>query len=127
MFVSMSRFINRKSIAFVLVALALLASVLGAVAIRGSASHASAPKAHPQTAAADKHSFCSQLGKTSQASSGAQMFCFGPQPKGNGASAGNSNKHKKNTFGSNSDAATPAEDVAPNGTQAYGQSETSVA
>src|SRR6202521_1966742 len=57
------------------------------------------------------------------ASQGAQMYCFGPQ----------------HNFGSNRllpaipsgiknvDAADPAEDVSLNGTQAFGQSETSIA
>jgi hypothetical protein len=50
------------------------------------------------------------------------MFCFGPQ---NGSSVKVS--LKKSSFAPNVDAASPQEDHSPSGTQAYGQSETSVA
>jgi hypothetical protein len=70
-----------------------------------------------------KANFCGALGKTIQASSGAQMYCFGKQQNGL--------RHK--IFGAwvpkgpaNVDAANPGEDISPNGTQAYGQSETSI-
>jgi len=70
-----------------------------------------------------------------QASSGAQMACFGPQANGptppsfnrphSSSTKGSANKG--NNFGtSNVDAGNPAEDQI-NGTQAYGQSETSIA
>jgi len=61
------------------------------------------------------------------ASSGAQMYCFG-------SSGGFNRPQKRPTFlsqalavGGNVDAANPSEDIAPNGTYAYGQSETSLA
>jgi hypothetical protein len=69
----------------------------------------------------DKSSFCSALGHHIQASSGAQMACFGPQV--NGAHATTTSSFTS----TNRDAATPSEDVTPNGTQAYGQSEVSTA
>lgn len=61
------------------------------------------------------------------ASSGAQMYCFGP---GNGT---NRPQRHQRTFlsqalavGGNVDAANPSEDISPSGTYAYGQSETSI-
>jgi hypothetical protein len=70
--------------------------------------------------------FCKRLGKHIQASSGAQMFCFGKQrPTGN----------QTRPFGvpegpaasPNVDAARVAEDVSPAGVPAQGQSEVSIA
>jgi len=70
-----------------------------------------------------------------QASSGAQMACFGPQVTGPTRPSFNlphrlstlGPANKGNGFGSsNVDAANPAEDQI-NGTQAFGQSETSIA
>ena len=66
--------------------------------------------------------FCRMLGHSIQASSGAQMYCFGPQQNGPGTVSPTSS-----TFGSNVNAASTSEDVSPNGTRAYGQSEESVA
>src|ERR1700693_5105735 len=56
------------------------------------------------------------------ASQGAQIYCFGRQLNGfsiKGPAVPPSSK--------NVDAADPAEDISPNGTQAFGQSETSIA
>ncbi len=50
------------------------------------------------------------------------MYCYGRQQNGPSGV-----RIKKNTFSSNVDAANPQEDITPNGTQAYGQSEESVA
>jgi hypothetical protein len=125
----MSRFLNRKSVIFVLVALALIAGFFGTVVLRGGAapSRASAPKSNASMAkATDKASFCAQVNHSIAVSSGAMMYCNGSQPHGN-SSAASKSKSKKNSFGSNVDAANPTEDVTPNGTQVYGQSETSVA
>lgn len=70
---------------------------------------------------------------TLQASSGAQVACFGPQATGTTASLSKlplsvlGASSKGNGFGSsNVDAGNPAEDQT-NGTQSYGQSETSIA
>jgi len=68
---------------------------------------------------------CSKLGKSVQASQGAQMFCFGPQSGAQAATA--STTGGSTSFGSNVDAATPQEDVTPSGVQAHGQSEVSIA
>ncbi|HEY6412307.1 MAG TPA: hypothetical protein VIX42_01385 [Edaphobacter sp.] len=64
------------------------------------------------------------------ASQGAQMYCFGSQL----AFAGNRSRILASPSLSastskiqNVDAADPSEDISPNGTQAYGQSETSIA
>jgi hypothetical protein len=69
--------------------------------------------------------FCKQLGKSYEASLGAQMACFGAhhvgkiqQPSLAGAVSGTPR---------NVDAASFREDVAPNGVRAYGQAETSIA
>jgi hypothetical protein len=80
-------------------------------------------------ASSSNNPFCSKLGKSIQASQGAQMYCFGPQAIGASASAATrtSNASSKPSFGSNVDAADPHEDVTPSGVQVHGQSETSVA
>jgi hypothetical protein len=112
----MSRFFNRKSTLCIVVALTLVAAFAGSVVVRGrTASAASGPTT--------KSAACAQVGKTIWVSSGARMYCFGSQPNGPAASS----LRKINTFGSNVNAANPSEDISPNGTQAYGQSETSTA
>jgi hypothetical protein len=111
----MKRFVNRKSILSVVVALTLIVAFTGGILLRGhSASAASVPTT--------KSKFCSKLGKTIQASSGAQVFCFGAQLNGPAA-----HRPVTRTFSGNVDAANPAEDVSPAGVQSYGQSETSIA
>jgi hypothetical protein len=67
---------------------------------------------------------CKQLGKTIQASSGAQAYCFGAQ------AVGKISSHAVGPAFSapgNADAASFSEDVNPAGVRAFGQSETSVA
>ena len=73
--------------------------------------------------------------KQLQASSGMHMYCFGPQfngaPLASSRSILASSKPPKSSGNkfttTNVDAANPGEDKSPNGTQAYGQSETSIA
>jgi len=74
------------------------------------------------------HPFCQHLGKTIQASSGAQISCFGAQFNGGGepfragiAVAGT------NAFRASVNAANLPEDISPGGVRAFGQSETSIA
>ncbi|HKW27428.1 MAG TPA: hypothetical protein VJN48_16705 [Terriglobales bacterium] len=80
-----------------------------------------------------KHlAFCGKLGSKLQASSGAQMYCFGPQQNGAAAAAKTLTSTTTTTtstpkLGSNVDAATVSEDVTPSGVQMHGQSEVSVA
>ena len=71
--------------------------------------------------------FCDKLGKSIQASQGAQMFCFGPQSTGSAQTSAQAGGSPVASFGSNVDAATLQEDVTPSGVQVHGQSETSVA
>jgi hypothetical protein len=59
------------------------------------------------------------------ASQGAQMYCFGRQH--NGVSILHPAAAAPPSSIKNVDAAIPAEDISPNGTQAFGQSETSIA
>ena len=70
------------------------------------------------------------------ASSGARMFCFGPQStnaartlRSPSLTASTSTKSNAGTFnfGLNVDAATPAEDITPSGVSIQGQSEVSIA
>ncbi|GAC1636484.1 MAG: hypothetical protein NVS4B11_39050 [Ktedonobacteraceae bacterium] len=105
-----------------LMALTLISSFVGVMSTSGTA-HAQTTSPKGATTITTKSNFCANLGKKYQASSGAQMFCNGPQPSGPtsktvGANAG---------LGTNVDAASFAEDVAPSGVRAYGQSEVSVA
>ena len=113
----MSRFFNRKSILCIVVALTLVAAFAGSAVLRGREARAAGGGLTSKSAA------CAQVEKTIWVSSGALDYCNGPQPNGPAPSG----LHKINTFGSNVDAASPAEDVSPNGTQAYGQSEVSTA
>jgi len=87
--------------------------------------------AKAQTKVANKAYFCSQLGKTFQASSGAQMYCFGPQPNGPGVSpesepAISPQLHKAKAGLANVDAASRYEDRTNSGAYIGGQSETSI-
>ena len=70
---------------------------------------------------------CDKLGKTVQASQGAQMYCFGPQASASASARAPSTNNSTSNFGSNVNAATPQEDVTPAGVQVHGQSEVSVA
>lgn len=95
----------------------------GTVTAAGAGSASGPGLGGGRTGLAAGDPFCKRLGKTYQASSGAQMFCFGAQkaqiqPGASGAVAG---------APSNVNAANFREDVSPSGARAYGQSETSVA
>ena len=114
----MSRLFNRKSIIGIAIALALVAAFASGIVLHGASTAARASS--PTTT---KSAFCSKLGKSIQASAGAQMYCFGSQPNGPAAIK----RPATRTYGANVDAANPTEDQAPSGTQSYGQSETSIA
>ena len=117
----MIQFVPRKSIFYVMTALTLVAAFAGAVLLGGSAArlHAASPKA-----STNSNPFCSRLGKSIQASQGAQEWCFGPQANGPSSHTASPNNP---SFGSNVDAANPREDRTPSGAEIYGQSEVSVA
>src|SRR5438067_1490979 len=51
--------------------------------------------------------FCSRLGKSLQASQGAQMFCFGAQSANTAQAGVNGSASASTSFGSNVDAANP--------------------
>ena len=110
-----------KSVVRVLTALILVSSVIVTVFMYGTttASAATAAASPPTT----KSAFCDNLGKHYQASAGAQMYCFGVQQSGTGQLSPNKSK----SFGTNVNAASFSEDIAPSGVRAYGQSEVSVA
>src|SRR5712692_363357 len=110
MFCKMSRLLIRKSIAVVLVALALVLSTPHAQAA-SSLSHG----VGSQTTS-NNHPFCKEIGTKVQVSAGARMWCFGPQ-SGNAVPQIRTSLHKTRTFGPNVDAANPAEDVSPSGVQ----------
>jgi hypothetical protein len=89
------------------------------------------PPGKAQTRIPSKADFCAQLGKTIQASSGAQMYCFGPQTNGPGASLASQSATvaagaKASKGLANVDAANPAEDRTNSGVYVGGQSETSI-
>src|SRR5947209_6768461 len=117
----MNQFVTRKSIAEVFIALALVTSFVGVAVLRHGTTYAASPK--KVIGAGNNHPLCSRLGKSLEASSGAQMWCFGPQHNGPSHTVIPNNP----SFGSNVDAANPREDHSPSGTQSYGQSETSIA
>jgi hypothetical protein len=110
---------------------------LGALALSGLASASPiSPRADASgfsghgiadgtTGLAAGNPFCKNLGKKYEASSGAQMFCFGAQPSVGGHRAAPT--VTSGSAPSNVNAANPAEDVTPAGARMYGQSETSIA
>src|SRR5215471_13057691 len=128
------RNINRSKLALrvttLLMAIALAIS-LGVLTIRPQVAHAQTNTSNV-TSHSKGNPLCGKLGKSVQASQGAQMFCFPPQsPQATSLSSSSrtsvTNSSSKPSFGSNVDAALPQEDVTPSGVQIHGQSETSVA
>ncbi len=117
----MSRFVNRKSIISVLVALTLVAAFAGGVFLRGSGMRAHA-SGGTRLGAGNNNPICGRLGKSLQGSQGMQMWCFGPQ-----TSSKSVHQSTSISFIGNVDAANPNEDRNPAGVQAYGQSEESIA
>ncbi len=116
----MKRLLNRQSILAVKVALMLVVAFTGGFLFSSNPSHI----AHASGGGTStKEHFCAGLNKQYWASSGAQMYCFGPHASGPAThSAGVTTKVSTNV-----NAANPAEDRSPAGVQAYGQSETSIA
>jgi len=86
---------------------------------------------------------CSRIGNPIQVSLGLRMYCFGRQPNGPGSGTAPSSIQSSiqsspeitaysggggtSSFSPNVNAASLAEDIAPSGTRAYGQAETSIA
>jgi hypothetical protein len=107
--------------------------LIGLAINSGGAVPAGAASARPSAHAASTHTtglaagnpFCKRLGTRYQASAGAHMFCFGPQP--NGPAAGHAPVARSAGAPANVNAASFAEDVNPAGVRADGQSETSIA
>jgi hypothetical protein len=111
-----------------------MTATLGAAVLPSGASQAlgvSAQASHPLRGGPRwQNPFCLRLGKTIQASAGAQAFCFG---------AANGSRQQRGAvlrpplatalprFGTNVDAADFAEDVTLAGVRGFGQSETSLA
>lgn len=117
----MSPFFNRRSIALVLVALALVTQ-LGAA----SKAHATGATREGSASTQNNSPLCQLAQDPSPLSDGALEYCLGAQ----GSSIGDSGKTvnaKSHTFGSNINAANPAEDTTPSGVHVNGQAETSIA
>src|SRR5437588_10044421 len=115
----MSRFMNRKSLLSLIVALTLVAAFAGGLLLRNGTTPTRA--ASPRTGASN-NPFCSRIDHGIGASAGARVYCFGPQ-----TSSSSNVKTSSSTFGPNVDAANPQEDITPNGARVYGQSEGSIA
>jgi hypothetical protein len=96
----------------------MLAGGLASTATRAATIHGRI------TGSAAGNPFCKNLGVKYQASAGAQAFCFGLRRSGPGPAA---RRFAATPVSANVNAANLAEDVSPNGTRAYGQSETSIA
>src|SRR5215813_1215586 len=98
----------------------------GAVPAGAASSDRSAHAASaPTTGLAAGNPFCKKLDNGYWGSTGAHMFCFGPQP--NGSAVGHAPAGRSAGTSNNVDAASFAEDVSPAGARLYGQSETSIA
>lgn len=117
----MSRFLARKSTVALILALALFASL----PLAASAQQVSRPSGGGSSTATNTHPICKEIGTRLELSSGARMWCFGAQTSGS-SSAARSMLMRNITYGSNVDAANPAEDVSASGVQAFGQAETSI-
>src|SRR5438128_9348613 len=99
---------------------------LSAIATVNARSNPAGPKDQAKQLNPNNRPFCSNLGKSVQASQGAQMFCFPPQPTGFAPATVNS-PSSGNPYAPNVNAANPQEDVTPSGVSIHGQSETSIA
>lgn len=110
----MSRILTRKSLLTILIAFAIAVGFTGSTA-----------SAHPASplSGSNNSQFCKSIGKSIAVSSGAMMYCFGPQFTGTSPDA----TKVSTSFGTNVNAANPKEDQSPSGVQADGQSETSIA
>ncbi|TMF44631.1 MAG: hypothetical protein E6I32_14815 [Chloroflexi bacterium] len=117
----MSRLLTSKRAVAMMLALALFASMPLAASARSVSQFGSGSSSTPT----NKHPICNEIGTKLELSSGARMWCFGPQFSGS-SSAGRSMLMHHATNGSNVDAANPAEDVSQGGVQAFGQAETSI-
>jgi hypothetical protein len=109
----------RRLLCSVVVLVALLSMFLDAFspnAIVHAARQALAPSANT-------HPLCSKIGTSIWASTAVRMWCNPPRP----TASSNVTISTTRAFGSNIDAANPAEDVSPSGVHGYGQSETSIA
>ena len=113
----MKRFVNRKSILSVVVALTLIVAFTDGILLRGHTLHAAS------SVQTTKSTICAKNGVSLLLSAGGQMYCKGAQLNGPAIH----NRPVTRTFSGNVDAANPAEDISPSGVQAYGQSETSIA
>jgi hypothetical protein len=115
----MKKLFTNRAILSILVIGTLVSAFVAGLALRSaSGAHAAGPKASSAS-----NAFCSRLGKSIGGSSGAWTYCFGPQS----ANASHVNTSSGTSLGPNVDAANLQEDITPNGTRAYGQSETSIA
>ena len=117
----MSRLLTSKRAVAVILALALFASFPLAAFARPMSQFSGGSS----STTTNKHPICNEIGTKLELSSGARMWCFGPQFSGS-SSAGRSMLMRHTTNGSNVDAANPAEDVSQGGVQAFGQAETSI-
>src|SRR5579859_4488353 len=116
----MSRFINRKSVLSLLIALTLVAAFTGGILLRGS------PTTTRASGTQNTNPLCAKLDKSLWGSAGMHAWCFGAQPSTASAHTANGIA-MKGSLSANVNAANPHEDVSPAGVQAYGQSEASVA
>ncbi len=71
---------------------------------------------------ANTHPLCGKIGTSLWASTAVRMWCNPPRP-----TSSNIMTPTTRAFGSNVNAADPAEDISPSGVRGYGQSETSIA
>src|SRR6266566_8705673 len=71
---------------------------------------------------ANTHPLCGKIGTSLWASTAVRMWCNPPRP-----TSSNIMTPTTRAFGSNVNAADPAEDVSPSGVRGFGQSETSIA
>ncbi len=113
----MKRFVNRKSILSIVVALTLIVAFTDGILLRGHTLHAAS------SVQTTKSTICAKNGVSFLLSAGGQAYCKGAQPNGPAIH----NRPVTRTFSGNVDAANPAEDISPSGVQSYGQSETSIA
>src|SRR5947209_3266064 len=119
---------SRWKTSVMLSGLVLIVAIGGfsAIATVNARPNPAGPKQPAKQLHPNNNPFCSKLGRSVQASQGAQMFCFPPQATGS-AQATVSSPSGGNPYAPNVNAANPQEDVTPSGVSIHGQSETSIA
>ena len=117
------RVLNRPKRIPMLITLVMVTALVLPLTVSALRSQAAYAAGQTLASTSNNHPLCSKIGKSIWASSAVRMWCTPPQP----GSSSNIKTLSTRSFGSNVNAADPAEDISPSGVRGYGQSETSIA